>query len=186
MAVTVQTGCTGDRREDFIAQHLGATWVGHNSALQAELEMFVQRARPIIQNSAYGATRLPQALEGPLTHLDKIIRASTSPKHKRRPWPYVAALMDAFPGYSRTKVTKTLNRLQKLAEAQEALRLTQDAKIAIQQHLKIRVCEHDAFVSASSSSPHGVGGMDARDSAQHNWLPKTQILLYVAVMRLKK
>eukprot|EP00946_MAST-07B_sp_MAST-7B-sp1_P004951 g4951.t1 len=177
---------TGDKREDFIIQHIGRTWDGHNSELQAELEMFVQRARPIIQNCTLQATpRLPQVLEGPLTHLDKIIRESTSAKQRRRPWPYIAALMDALPGFSKTRVMKTLSRLKNYSEAQQALHLAQAAKDAIQRHLEVRLNEHDAFAppSASADAPEAAGS--TRISKQYNWIPKTQMLLYVAVMRLR-
>ena len=173
---------TGDKREDFIIQHIGRTWVGHNSELQAELEMFVQRHVQSFKLHTSSHTALPQVLEGPLTHLDKIIWESTSAKQRRRPWPYIAALMDALPGFSKTRVMKTLSRLKNYSEAQQALRLAQGAKKPFQGHLEIRLCEHDAFVPPSASA-------DASGSAgktkQYNWIPKTQMLLYVAVMRLR-
>ena len=170
------------RRDDFIKQHLGKTWDGCTSDLKEEFDMFMNKARFAAQNDTTAAIRLPEVLEVGLSHLDTIVRSST--KARGRPPPFIAALMNIFPTYSKNKVIQTLIRIRKKAVAVEKSKMAQDAKIAIEQHLQIRLREPDAFISSSGQylNPED----NTQTKARYNWIPNTQMLLYSAMLQLKE
>ena len=127
---------TGNPRNDFINQHLGGSWLGYTQLLQREIDAFATLS---LQHSHQDTKRLPLILEAPLEQLDVIVRTSTG--MDRRPYPYIAALMNALPSFGKSKVMQTLRRLDKRNVATEYLRESAAARADFAVCLKVRLQE---------------------------------------------
>jgi hypothetical protein len=165
---------TGNARNDFIAQHLGIEWVGHTQLLQREMDTFTNLA---LTHMDHSSRRLPDILEQPLEQLDVVVRSSTG-KKEWRPYPYIAALLRALPGFSKQNVIKTLKRLEKRSAARVLMRDFATARSEFSAYIKKRLTQQ---VEEDDNDKQL-----QQENKKFKWDSKSQLLLYKTIHTMKQ